>query len=517
MNIFIYSSDNKFRSVSIGDWCFFYSIFVKHNLSELKNAIVVCFLNTAVDLVNTSLIDNINTIINEKNEDIHPILFIGNLPLIGASNDLRHLFLDSSIWFKYITLDDLIEKTDIIRNQLFWNNKIQYIKVAQEFREFQVRLSKQSYLRLDGEHASKISPFIFHSESQINSLRTKEVPDSFRNGLKWKVLLVDDYAIDPLKKRKGINNYSKKEIIENLLASTSIIIDSVYLKPGENKELVKKCICKLSSTKYDIILLDYLLGSKQNSDTIREFAHEFILILNYLIDENFHIGKEYFDKLFDATQYLDLSLGIKENIGPLGKYWIFPISSFSSAMFDKLRSQGIQLISDHWYISRGGDPVNTPELFKYELYSFMKLQVDECLFTIKDLKEFLIQNLHPNESMKSNIRLWAQKIYPVLVHKFGKTAMLNDASSFGLSARLILADTFSKFHEGYQLFGHIKHLMDCLSEGSFQDIPEMLDELHYIAIKINSEDLNNANLIDEKQNTDKLIHNIREGIVNLLY
>jgi len=122
--------------------------------------------------------------------------------------DQRVKFFDSSIWHRYVALDKSFENKfkkvldEIINNQ---NLRLYETSVSREFLEFKTRMMVNSYLASVGTsgHASHLIPYKFHSESlikkQIAEIEEKEKLKTKFKELRWKFLLVDDYALKPLR------------------------------------------------------------------------------------------------------------------------------------------------------------------------------------------------------------------------------------------------------------------------------------------------------------------------------
>ena len=223
---------------------------------------------------------------------------------------------------------------------------------------------------------------------QLQKLRTyKEI--------RWKLLLLDDFAQQDLKickntkeSNKSPNNgsRSKEVIISKLLNECDLDFTITCVKS------VLEAVNKLQEEQYDIILLDFLLGESSKKSG-REYGHELLK----KIDEN---------PLLHSRK------------GPLDYYWIFPISIYTTSFFDKLREQRLQHHSEHWHLARGADPVNTPELFKFLIFKLMTLQIDEVEFTSEKLVDHFYYNLR--SCKPSEVRDWAKSYYQIFITRFGR-------------------------------------------------------------------------------------------------
>lgn len=346
--------------------------------------------------IDTSLIPFFN---KDNFEYAEPIIIYGNKPLEDLKNtpeiDRRISYLDSSIWIRYVYDEESFAATkqDIKRN---YDQGLYKSSNAIECLEFHARLIRNSFLRAfgnEGNHSSVLSPFLFHSESAMkkesDDLWTKYFKVKHER-LKWRVLLIDDHST-----KKNIPNYvkdknnffiiSKCEIIRNALkdyfsfsgnsqelcanncqASLLDCYKSVYAEGSDNHskkaELIIDCcdniedaLIKLNERRYDIIFLDYLLGWGEKQ-TERKYSYELLSKIKK--------GQEKGDPSINKTK------------GPFNQFWFFFISAFPNAVLERLSEQGMQFNTDYWHLARGACPTTTPELFKFNLLSFMKRQIE---------------------------------------------------------------------------------------------------------------------------------------------
>lgn len=216
--------------------------------------------------------------------------------------------VDSSIWNYYFPLfatDSTKNCATIINYERFKDvlekvakntaKHLYGLSVAEEYADLNARLLEQSYLK--GSHKA-ISPFIFHSENELQTLIREEFEE--RIGLenesiisqiknhKWRILLVDDKADSGMSNKKmssendSYDNYglplnSKLSIIISLL--DELFVDSNHtISYGESvsnsknvlfsieyAKNVSEALDKIRNKKYDLILLDYLLEQDKNN------------------------------------------------------------------------------------------------------------------------------------------------------------------------------------------------------------------------------------------------------------
>ncbi len=469
-----------------------------------------------------------------------PLVSIG---LYDISNEekidtfLPHNFLDSSIWNYYITVDSnkktsdkLVKVIEIIQHNYAEN--LYHTKIAREFIELNYRLLKNSYLEANGGHANAVVPFVFHSEYEMKKKARKildeinkiiKIQDKTDNKIKlqWNVLLLDDYANNKLgtvgKTKKNtkkdvfdhvtgnfFENYNKKselnyklsfigdkdsddniQTVESISAALERIVE---VKKEEKKEKDE------NKTQYDIILLDYLLGRPNPKKLKREYGHEFLEQLKDKINKR-DVEKE--EKIII-------------NKGPLGRFWIFPISSFNNAMLSKLREKGIEKINDDWYIMEGADMVNTPNLFIYNFYKLIQLQLKQAFATKKDIIVFILLNREIQEYDFNKIRTFARKLYGQYMHKFGvREALKQDAVNGSAFAKSILEYINKNGLSDAQFYENVRKLIYLIGYGNHYDAPQMQRVLLSIISEINNE-------IDEDPRINSLLKNIQQYINDLV-
>lgn len=309
--------------------------------------------------------------------------------------DPRAKFLDSGIWHRYVpeipdggeSFADCFRNTvkEIIEN---WSKELYELLPAVTTLEFQIRMLKHSYIgdfsSDKGGHARLVTPFKFHSERHLKHRTEKEAVfllEKKWNGktliehLNWRFLIVDDYAGQGIRKTDdSAANINKLELImqpiDRLLGGIKRrealdLFKIVSFNDGKN--ILDRSIQQLKNQVADIVFLDYLLGEGQNPGQ-REFGHEFLLRLieNDRITSTDNLQRDY-----------------------LGKYWIFPVSSFPYALQDKLTQLGVGHLQSIWHISSGGDPICTPHLYSFYLLRFLKQRIGEFFVYPKALKHFL--------------------------------------------------------------------------------------------------------------------------------
>ncbi len=459
------------------------------------------------------------------------ILFIGVLDLFSDTKnktyreqikslvDPRYRFFDSSIWFRYIPITADI-KNEISKHIEFLRKQqgLFDLPEAQEFRDFSIRQFNESYIKKLGEgvgHATHIAPYGFHSESKMAKWAIEE--ESMIKDFKWNILIVDDdfstnehegkkqKLIDTILEpnRANIGEERSKTIRQAL---NKIGVHSIEQGSQNDPKAIETSVP--ADIKYDIILLDYYFRDNGNGQP--EFGEEFLIKL--LQPNKADTEKNYLNDNF---------------LGPTGKFWIFPISVYSTSLVDKLRDNRITWYDDKWIISPGADPLNTPELFRYKIFSFMRRQLEEFSIQYRptddkgtpdpnkhkklfsQLAFYLIKFMYnlkgkgkfedntiiadweknPHFEINNEIIKHVQKsmlsIFPNIVEqgvKFKRLCANKDSSGL---AKTVIEKFFFNFE--YYDWDHFQNLIYLVAYGNRSNLDQVWNELNYLESRFNNE------------------------------
>lgn len=467
---------------------------------------------------NAFLLDDFTSINPQKNHfrPYIPIIHVSGQdffsPALQASNAFilpRYIkYLDSSIWNYYVpyqkadshqsfeqrfreTLSEIIEHTLL---------GVYTINNAREYADLHARQAKESYMSGVGAHTKNVSPYLFHSEDDMKQLSVSPTNaassplakiDTFLNqkGFHWRLLIIDDFVRQPLKTYpQGGSRLNKTDIIVNILSKRfdlhtkpfSSLTGTVELyRPGANTasfsidraETLQEAIDKLTHTCYDIILLDYLLNYKDALH--REYSYE---LLDKIIKEE----------------------ALHKKALPFKKFWIFHISSFRSAIQERLQEKGYAYHGDHWDIAQGACPLNTPRLFEYRLYSFMYRQIKSLSLSMKDMAPMgeiftvteLLEKL-ANPSGNSPSIVTTPQLIGHFRHNFQAFLKLKEwykdlhkeleifenTADQSVLTRSIYTDV-DKFDNAF--WEHLLHLAHLIAYGSGPQWGEMSEELYFL-------------------------------------
>lgn len=386
-HIFHYYNSNSYcgRDKLTGSWKLFADVIIGR-LKNVQYNLNIVFL----EVINRNTFKEL-TIFDAKEGILeynpYPTLFFcvdsiddkNNHERLGIPRTFR--FLDDSIWCNYICISSnnwseiLDNKIERIKSN--YKNGLYDKNISLEYIELHGRLVKESMLRdMDG-HGAHISPFLFHSETKMESLREEKINQNinfFQEKIKWRILLVDDYANTALKGRnEKTNNLSTKEKIIKLCIGQlklpgNITIGDFLIDTAISIEEAEE---KMQKIGYDIILLDYLLGDSIKKHR-REYSYE--LLENIANPQNLDKDKK---KIYDE---------IRKN-RPTGKFYFMYISAFSTAVRERLQEQGLGYSNEFWHLGGGACPTNTPELFKYNFTLLLIRQLKQLSESVKDEKQ----------------------------------------------------------------------------------------------------------------------------------
>ena len=305
--------------------------------------------------------------------DFLPIIHISQYNLIEKDTQLKEgqivrysQIVDSSIWNYFVKIEIDYERHKVtapMLNEVILSIRNNHkegryeLSVSREYANLNYRLVKESWL--DGAHGDYVSPFIFHSEKELEKLIESEFNVKNRMSKKsaiskirehkWRILLVDDKAVkgmSPVNKgmtfdeEEGLLKNSKMAVVRSLLKEHIIDekhqfcheknevkdddITTFYVEYAENVVEAQK---KLREKKYDLILLDYLLEADVNN---KKYGYELLegickeVALKRLLDEvntillsSSDIGESEFCEIYDAIyQNRDAFKIIKDKEAP---------------------------------------------------------------------------------------------------------------------------------------------------------------------------------------------------------
>ena len=449
----------------------------------------------------------------EKDEYL-PILHVSAWEMAGSRLDFVFFpryssVMDSSIWNYYWCTKENKEVKD---RHLKWiiesiatnkQNGVYNLAIAREYADLNARLVHESYIasKLNG-HGMQISPFLFHSEWEMEERCS--VKEEKLKAYKWRFLLIDDYAWKSMEanhtldRESIVQKNSKMDVLKRTISAMGFKVECVRKTEGEIKregdpadveiwgaESIKEAFQLLSDKEigeFDIILLDYLLGSHSFTDD--EFGEEF------RSKSTREYGHEFLKRL-EAKLSSDNPIPDDTKAGVAGKHYFMFISAFTTAVGERLRSERLSRNTERWYIAEGACPTNTPSLFKYYLSNIMERRLSET--GINSLDEETILNV-------------AKSIYSVPEENDQKTQKIDTVRKRAyLAYRTILGFHYDYFTlKDYQessllaasfmkkklrlgaMLEHLLQLVHLTAFGTVRQWPEMWEEYQFIIRTIDS-------------------------------
>lgn len=444
--------------------------------------------------------------------DYYPIIHFCKSKLTDSPiNKKRYSYImDNSIWNYFVKYDNLEDGSIYIDCELLIDilseiarnteRNIYNLTVTREYAELNARLVTQSILR--GGHGKYVVPFIFHSERIIKELIEKEFErpvigkvstvNRIKNQ-KWRVLLVEDKAVEPMAQAIIDNRTTTKtNIIFNLLkeqidkgGGDTIIHVRKYSdsKPYidentdiliEYAETVNDADNALKKKEYDIILLDYLL----KKDEV-QYGYE---LLNTIDEE--------YKKNNGKTPY---------KIGPHNRLFFIFISAYSSAVYERLLAEGLNRSEKYWNIAVGACPTNTPKLFLYNLLKLMEKQLEDSgvdKLSSRGIFDIVNKIYGPaeGEDVGKSVRYRANKYYQkVLDLHYLYRKMLDDVdfpsdesgNIFNTKGSVLITNFMKKNVNLGGLLEHLTQLVHLTAYGTVRQWPEMWEEYIYFKAQFN--------------------------------
>lgn len=438
--------------------------------------------------------------------------------------------VDSSIWNYFLTEDS---DFDSIINKIYENYQKCYynLQVAEEYADLNARLTANAELYVNplGKeakgHAKDVSAFLFHSERKLRKkLEEPEVQESINSikKYKWRFLLVDDHAnVKMSSADEKLPIPTKLDIIKEKFEKLFVTAEEkdskdakfIIATENDNKDIKEKADIyieyatsindakdkirakdKLKEKKYEIILLDYLLGKM---DGRREYSYELLKDIHEIeceIQKKPTKEKEIkFERKFDYKK------------GPDNRFYFMFISAFTTAVSERLLLEGWHRSEPYWYIGEGACPVNTPYLFQYRLLHIMQKRMKDMGLAKWNVKEQeakddsaknkqdqpsnktdiyteLINEIYTDDGVRKKANEKFQDILDLLYH-YKNLLRDTDMPSDNVfdSAESVLATDFVMNHMDYEgVLEHLTQLVYLTAFGTVRQWPEMWEEYQYI-------------------------------------
>lgn len=427
----------------------------------------------------------------------YPTLFVGYKDIMSDENkavregirlDRRYRFLDSSIWFRYVALENFEVTLTSALNTFSWAyfHKLYEKNVCREYVEFNTRLVEQSKLKNYGDgHSLNIFPFVFHSESKMEQNANRFDKKFREKKLKWNFLLIDDYAKLELREgesRPGAMNQHQKGSIVEALVNTPPNTSQDAKEAESLASEFERCssVPKAVEDFFQDENISPMAGTKNGPDKSKRFLPD-IILLDYLFSEpreSQHFGTDLLRAIVEKKAVRGRSVS--------QKYWIHPISVFNEAMLSEMLEKSYQHFEPDWYLARGADPINTPHLFRCSLLEFMDVQSELLLFDQKELWDFLIkQNIKNTEDEDSNSLNTSPinqnntlNAFRNFLEQFSADEGIDAQSAIGLSAKQYML--YSGDKDARELRDHLRKILFLFAYTAGFDFPAIEREFKQI-------------------------------------
>lgn len=436
-------------------------------------------------------------VLQDENNDEREVFFEQTYQNRHPNVSRFRAIADSSIWNYFLTKDS---DFDLFVDEIYENYQKCYynLRVAEEYADLNARLTANAELYVNplapstNGHAKDVSAFLFHSERKLlRKLQESDVQESIKNikKYKWRFLLVDDHANEKMSSAsEDLPTPTKLSIIEfNLvkllqLEPTEALKDIIQIDCVTTIDDAKKA---LKAKKYEIVLLDYLLGNRGNSKSEREYGFELLKSIKNTICPNNTIIENENEKPFEFK------------MGPNNRLFFMFISAFTTAVNERLLSEGWLRSEPYWYIGEGACPVNTPYLFQYRLLHIMQKRmkdmglvkwsnvnenIEKQASDNTDIYMNLVKDIYTGDGVRKKANEKFQDVLDLLYHYKGllrDTDMPSD-NVFD-SAESVLATNFVMNHMDYEgVLEHLTQLVYLTAFGTVRQWSEMWEEYQYI-------------------------------------
>ena len=423
------------------------------------------------------------------------------------------------------------------------------LAISHEYVDLHARMLQQSYLSTPAGHGKAVAPFLFHQEQKMleeimdepyikpkgnkenkageekkeedNGQTSSNTPIPWKgteiSKYKWRILLLDDHVLAKMtlydaNEKETTSCPDKLRIISNTLrrifsgikigyvdynseGKANIICDEQTRREVDNNEYdivfycvsnVKNAETALRKHKFEIVLLDYLLEKDKNSNT-REYSYT---LLNYINDSK------------KAEEKYENNISLYK-FGPHKRIYFMFISSFATAVNERLLAEGLHKSEKYWHIAEGACPTNTPYLFLHRLLHLMHKRVKDMgidkfmgintkdEFKDSHIQKYIINKIYDpkdQDNTISNVRSAANEYFDdVLSLLYHYKRMLEDyhkpekPENVFLSSESTLATDFVDNHP--KLGGFLEHLTQLVyltAFGTVRQWPEMWEEYQFI-------------------------------------
>ena len=342
------------------------------------------------------------------------------------------LFDNSNIWIRIVYQGEDGDITEQMKKAIDYFTECYEIGLykqdsAEEYINHHLRIQKENYL--SGSH-NQIQPDLYSSE--ILSENGKEYPVS---DISIRMLLIDDKIkceefdcsceYDPMAQPQNENiKNCKLRIIRDLLrnnnSSNTFMNDCTplwntaevksYHVTNQKIQVNQITNTSIRATEYPV----QIVGVKDIESAKQLMANASIkfdlVLLDYCfhkeVEDNYDYGTELL-KFIEKQLEEDLCIKVRSNAGLENRFWIFPITAFTSSFLTQMQCDGISLLTNKWYIYPPTNPIVTPVRFRYNLNEFIGMMVDKSVFTAEVLLGFFKKSIKEISSIVEELNFEA--------------------------------------------------------------------------------------------------------------
>jgi hypothetical protein len=146
-------------------------------------------------------------------------------------------------------------------------------------------------------------------------------------------------------------------------------------------------------------------------------------------------------------------------------------SSFQSTFIDKVRDN-YGLFNNEWIVARGADPVNTPELFFYELVVFMEFQLRTIKFSGHWFEDTWFNALKTLKDYSDQLDKWANKCLLMVQYAWARYERYKEKAKRSYLYQSIF-EAHPKLGQDYdKIYIPLRRLFDTIGYGDLDQYPQ---------------------------------------------
>jgi len=240
----------------------------------------------------------------------------------------------------------------------------------------------------------------------------------------------------------------------------------IYLRSSfrNNKQNLSVVIDKIIK---EIESVDQKINSTKNEKRRDDLQTEKAKLVVALYD---YIGRQ-----FEKDEY---------QIGPHERLFFMFISAYTSAVYERLLSEGLNRSEKYWHIAVGACPTNTPQLFLYNLLKLMEKQLEDSgvdKLSAKGIYDVVNTIYGETDKVRSRANEKYQDVLDLhyLYRKMLKDVEIPQDSIFNTKGSVLITNFITKNVNLGGLLEHLTQLVHLTAFGTVRQWPEMWEEYIY--------------------------------------